>query len=308
MRQIWKTAAAYVMLLVSGALWGAEAGPPRVDKPKLETYLRYAEGYPPTVKIVIEDPAPSPYKGYYRVLVHLSRDSSRLDRVYYVTPNGDQFINGTIWGLNENPFLDTLEYLPKDGFSFGPADAKVTIVVFSDFECPYCRELAKTIRDNIPTKYPNEVRVIFKDFPIESMHKWARASAEAGQCFGRQRPEGFWAFHDWVFEHQGEVNESNVRDKALALAKQENLNIAEMSSCIDTHATADAVSDSLKAGRAVQIQQTPTSFVNGRVLPGAVRWPVLDTVIQLELNRSKDIPGPPAQKCCEINIPAAINK
>jgi protein-disulfide isomerase len=308
MQPICNPAVAYAMLALSSLLLGAETGPPKLDKAKLETYLRYAEGYPSTVKVVIDDPASSPYKGYYRVLVHLSRNSSKLDRVYYIAPDGEHFINGTIWDLHESPFLDTLEHLPKDGFSFGPANAKVTIVIFSDFECPYCRELAETVRGNIPQKYPNDVRVMFKDFPIESMHKWARAAAEAGQCLGEQKPEVFWAFHDWMFEHQGEVNESNVREKALAIAKERNLDLARASSCIDTHAAAKAVSDSLKAGQALQIQQTPTSFVNGRTISGAVAWPVLDTVIQLELNRSKDIPRPPAEKCCEIIVPAAIKE
>src|SRR3954467_4158343 len=136
---------------------------PKINKEKFEIYVRYAEGFTSDVKISIDDPAPSPFKAYYRVLVHLTAGEHKLDRLYYVTSDGEQFMTGSIWRLNESPFLDTLEHLPTDGPSFGPPNARVTVVVFSDFECPYCRELAKTLRDNVPQKYPNDVRVIFKD-------------------------------------------------------------------------------------------------------------------------------------------------
>ncbi len=262
----------------------------------------------PDVKFTIDDPTPSAYSGYFRVLVHLSHGPSRLDRVYYVTADGQHFISGSVWDLNDNPFLDTLEHLPTSGPSFGPSSAKVTIVVFSDFECPYCRELAHTIRSNIGEKYPNDVRVVFEDFPIDAIHKWARAAAEASHCIGDQKPAAFWAFHDWMFEHQQEVNETNLRDKALAIAKEQNLDLAKVSACIDTHATAQEVRQSQQEGEALQIQQTPTLFVNGRMLSGAVDWKTLDAVIQMELKRPKDIPAPSAAKCCEVTMPTVTKK
>jgi protein-disulfide isomerase len=300
-----------VLLAVLGVLaifCEADAAAPKIDKQKVETYVRYAEGFTAEVKISIDDPAPSPFKGYYRVLVHLTAGTHRLDRLYYVTQDGQQFINGAIWKLNENPFTDTLEHLPTDGPSFGQSNAKVTVVVFSDFECPYCRELAKTLRDNIPQKYPSDVRVVFKDFPIDSIHKWARGASEAAHCLASQKPAAFWAFHDWVFEHQQEVNETNLRDQVLAFAKQQNLDVPQVSSCMENHATAQEVSQNQQTGEALQISKTPTLFVNGRMLDGAVSWTVLDNVIKMELNRPKEIAAGSAEKCCEISIPTVAKK
>src|SRR5581483_4171165 len=130
-------------LSISSAFSANGNSAPKLDKPKLESYLRYAEGYAANVQFAIDDPAPSPFQGYFRVMVHLSKGSQKLDRIYYVTPDGQRFINGNVWDLGDSPFLDTLEHLPTNGPSFGPSNAKVTIVIFGDFECPYCREFAK---------------------------------------------------------------------------------------------------------------------------------------------------------------------
>jgi protein-disulfide isomerase len=282
--------------------------PPKLDKQKLQEYLRYAEGFTSNVQIALDDPAPSSVEGYYRILAHLTMGAQKADRVYYVTPDGKHVISGSVWELNKSPFTETLAHVPTDGPSFGPVNAKVSIVIFSDFECPYCREFAKTIHDNVPKKYPNDVRVIFEDFPLETIHKWALAAAEGAHCLEDQKPEAFWAFHDWVFEHQQEVNEANVREKVLDLAKTQNLDLAKAGSCMDTHATREKVERGIAAGRILQIQQTPTVFVNGRTIPGAVPWSSLDTVIQMELNRPKDIPGASAEKCCSVTVPTVTAK
>jgi protein-disulfide isomerase len=311
--------AALAMLGGAGILSAFQAPAPKIDKPKFEAYLRYAESFTSGVKMAIDDPTPSPYTGYFRIVVHLTMGPQQAERVYYVSSDGERVVNGAIWNLNETPFLDTLQHLSTDGPSFGPVNAKVSIVVFSDFECPYCREFAKTMRDNIPQKYPNDVRVVFKNFPIEAIHKWARAAAEAGSCLASQKPSAFWAFHDWIFEHQQEANDTfehqretfdkYLKDRALLIAKEQNVDAAKVASCMETHASAQDVEKDLEEGRLLQVQQTPTLFVNGRTVAGAVPWATLDTIIQLELNRPKDIAEPPAaMKCCEINVPTIVKK
>ncbi len=297
----------------------ADATSPKLDKTKLEMYLRYIEGYTAQVKFVIDDPTPSAYKGFSRVLVHLSLGAQKVgDRLYYVTPDGERFLSGSLWDLNENPFADALEHLPSDGPSFGPANAKVTIVAFSDFQCPYCREFANTIRTTLPKQYPDTVRFVFKDYPLDSIHPWARAASEAAHCLGDSKPAAFWAFHDWIFEHQGDVDnvfknqkstfDTYLKDTTLALAKQQGLDTAKVESCIATHATAKEVEESARAGRQLQVQQTPTSFINGRLVPGTVSSKDLAALIQLELDRPKEIPGPGTVKCCEVTIPTVFKK
>lgn len=270
-------------------------GAPAIDKPKLEAYLRYAEGFAASVKFSIGDPEPLPFPGFYRLPVHLSMGETKQDKVYYLTADGKQILGGPVWDLQGNPFIESLAHVPTDGPSFGPANAKITLVVFSDLECPYCREFARTIRESLPQKYPNDVRVIFKDFPIASLHPWAEAAAEAAHCIGDGRPEAFWQFHDWIFAHQQEISGSNLREKTLTFAREHKLDEAKIATCLDTHATKAEVDSSLNEGRALEVQQTPTFFLNGRPVPGALPWASLDTLIQMELHRPSFIPAPKAK-------------
>lgn len=289
-------AALLVTITSSRVLTAADNTSVKIDKTKLEAFVRYTEGYTPQVKLVIEDPEPSSFKGFARVVVHLSLGPQIIDKVYYVSPDGQQVVNGPLWDLKQSPWLDTLQHLPTNGPSFGPANAKITLVVFSDFQCPYCRSFARTMREDLPKKYGSDVQVIFQDFPIASIHKWAIAAAEASHCIGNGNVPAFWAFHDWIFEHQGEVNETNLRQKTLEFAKTQKLDESKISACIDTHATAAEVHNSLKAGAGLGIQQTPTFFINGRMVPGALAWNNLDAIVQLELNRPGEIPGPDSAK------------
>ncbi len=264
---------------------------PKVDKVALEQFIRYTEGYTPIVKITIDDPVPSPFKGFDRLPVHLGLGAQTIDKQYYVAENG-QIVNGTLWNTNESPFAVNLQLLPHDGPAFGPENAKVTMVVFSDFQCPYCRKFAQTMRQEIAKKYPNDVRVEFQDYPIESIHKWAEQAAEAGHCIGDGRASAFWAYHDWIYEHQGEITPDNLQGKAAEFAKTQGLDSAKVSACISSHSTASKVKAALKAGQELEVQQTPTSFVNGRLVSGALEPANLDAIIQLELTRPPQVPGP----------------
>ncbi len=263
---------------------------PAIDKSKIESYLRYAEGFTPGVQFAIDDPVPTALPGYYRLVVHLSMGETKQQKTYYLSADAKHIMPGPIWDLDQSPFIESADKLTADGPAFGPPDARITLIVFSDFQCPYCREFARTIRENIPQKYPRDVRVVFKDFPLDAIHPWARVAAEAGHCVGDGRPDIFWAYHDWIYEHQGEITAANLREKVQGFAKEKHLDEAKIAVCLDTHATLREVTANEQQARALNIQKTPTFFLNGRMVPGAVSWDALNTLIQMELNRSAAIP------------------
>jgi protein-disulfide isomerase len=300
-------------LLLAGAMFGLAASsesaaprtPPKIDKPALIKYLRYAEGFTPTVQIVLDDPKSSAFPGFYQLTVHLKAGKNEAVRNYYLTQDGERLISGSVFDLKESPFKANLEQLKQESApATGRENAPVQIYVFSDFECPYCREEAKVLRQGIEKNHSNEVRLIFKDFPLDAIHPWARTAAQAGHCVASQNVDTFWTFHDWIYDHQTEIKPDNVKDKVLEFAKAQKLDAGKISACLVDPATAAYVNKTVAEGRQLGIQQTPTMFVNGRMLAGALSADQMNLLIQMELeHREHHTASAMQQKCCEVAIP-----
>ena len=177
-----------------------------------------------------------------------------------------------------NPVKLNIENQP----SFGPADAPVTIVEFGDLQCPSCRAEAPILREMLPAFYQNKVRVVFKDFPLESIHPWARAASIAARCVFRQNHEAYWKFYDWDYDNQEEITPETLKSKVLAWAAGNGVNSAELERCIDTKATDAEVAQNISEGRALGVRGTPTVFVNGRKAATG-QGPVLQQMIDSAL-------------------------
>jgi protein-disulfide isomerase len=140
--------------------------------------------------------------------------------------------------------------------SFGPEDAKVTVVAFSDFQCPYCSRAA-TVLTQLKEKYSGRVRIVFRQFPL-SFHKQARLAAEAALAANAQGK--FWEFHDRLFQNQSQLE----RPALETAAKELGLNMATFKKALDTNAYGAAVDADMKLGEDVAVSGTPTMFVNGK--------------------------------------------
>src|SRR6266851_2800334 len=191
-----------------------------LDKATLEAYVRHLSVWGPQIKVEIGDPKPSPIPGMLEVNVHASAGPASQDELFYVSKDGQKMMRGIVYDVKENPFKADLDKLKTDlQPSIGTPGAPVVLVLFSDFQCPFCKEEAKVLRTNILSAYPKQVRVYFKDLPLDQIHPWAKPAAIAGRCVFKQTPAAFWDYHDWVYEHQAEITKDNFRDKALEFAK-----------------------------------------------------------------------------------------
>ncbi len=147
-----------------------------LDKTQLETYVRHLLAVIPEVQVKIDDPKPTSAADLLQVDVHFSYQGRTQEETFYITKNGQNIIRGVVYNFAQNPFQEDLDKLKTGGSpSFGADSAPVTVVEFGDFECPNCKEEAKTLRANLPTQFPTQVRVFFKDFPLEQIHPWAKA-------------------------------------------------------------------------------------------------------------------------------------
>lgn len=278
-----------------------------LDKATLEAYVRHLLLVDPRVTIQIDDPKPGPVADLKEMDVHMSFQGRSQDEVFYVGNKGEKILYGKVFDVNHSPFQADLEKIHTDGApSLGAPGASINVVLFSDFECPACKAEAKTIRENLTKTYPTQVRLYFKDFPLEQIHPWAKNAAIAGRCVFRQNPQAFWDFYDWAYEHQAEITPDNLKDKVLEFAKEKNLDTLACSRCMDAKTTEGEVEKSLAEGKALKIDQTPTLFINGRRIPGSIPWDNLKALIDGEMAFA---PASGAdEKCCEVKIPTALNK
>ncbi|MDE0219791.1 MAG: thioredoxin domain-containing protein [Spirochaetaceae bacterium] len=177
--------------------------------------------------------------------------------------------------------LEPLRYeVAADGFpSSGPADAPVTIVEFSDFECPFCARLLPTL-EQVKRQYADAVRVVYRHYPLTGIHPNAWKAAEAALCAGEQGR--FWALHDLMFSEQGALTLPDLKEKAARL----ELDSETFNQCLDSGRRYDEVLADVRAGDAVGVSGTPAMFVNGRFVGGAVPYATLAVIIDDELGRA----------------------
>src|ERR1700733_10675522 len=307
---------AFLSLSLVTVLSAQEKSKSGFDKVHMENYVRHLLAVIPEVQVKVDDPKPSGTSDLQEVPVHFTYQGRSQDETFYVTKDGQHIIRGVVYSLGQNPFQEDLDKLKTSGApSFGPANAPVTLVEFGDFECPNCKEEAKTLRDNVPTQCPPQGHVFFRDFPLDQIHLGAKAASMAGRCLYHQSPAAFWKYHDWIYDHQVEINPENLKTQVMDFAKTApDLDGLQLGRCIDTKSTEAEVDASLAEGRALHFDATPTLFLNGRRLIGNYPWQNIDQIINGELNYQKTAQNnaPKTEKtddkCCEIKIPSPLNK
>jgi protein-disulfide isomerase len=167
---------------------------------------------------------------------------------------------------------------PNVGFARGAREAPVTIVEFSDFQCPYCRSVVATLKD-LSARYPDRVRWVFRDFPLENLHPEAPLAHEAARCAGDHGK--FWPYHDVLFA------ETNLTPDALKrYAAQVGLEAAAFAQCLESRRHRAAVAADVAAGAQLGVTGTPTFFINGRPLVGNLPLAEFQRVIDRELAKT----------------------
>jgi protein-disulfide isomerase len=164
-----------------------------------------------------------------------------------------------------------------DGPAIGPANAPVTIVEFTDFECPFCSRVVPTL-EQVREKYGDKVRLVFRQFPLD-MHPNARKAAEASLC--AQEQGKFREMHDAMFQNQKQLAVNLLQSKAAELG----MNAEEFKACLESGKFASRVEADVRAGVAVGVSGTPALFINGRLVSGAVPLEQIIQVIDDELRR-----------------------
>jgi len=235
---------------------------------KVEAFLRYYFALGPDIEVIVGAPTELGASGLLEFPIEVKSQEGSDKLKMYLTKDGRYLMRGELTDLTTDPLAENMAKIQTTNAPvLGDPKAPITLIEFSDFECPVCRGLHDALRGLLP-KYP-QVKVIFKDFPIDTIHPWARTAALAGRCAYRQDPKAFWKIYDLIYDNQDLISASTAWDKMMDFAARTGLNTDTFKSCMAGPQAAADVDASLANGQLLEVRSTPTVFVNGRKISTA---------------------------------------
>ncbi len=250
------------------------------DRSRLLEYVTKKYKVPPALAIAIVKESFVPSTCFRKLEFKLADGKGSFHAELFLSPDF-RFLTPDLLDSTVDPILEERRKeeafaanLTRGSFpSEGPRDAPVTLTIFSDFQCPYCAQLQRMLKNDILPKEGNTTRVIFRYFPLD-MHPWAKPAAQATACAQEQGDEYFWQTHDFLFEDQREITSQNLEDRLQKETKAyRKFDTARYSRCVATKQTAAQVERDIKFRLDNDINGTPTMFINAQRVAGGVVAP-----------------------------------
>lgn len=301
---LMRRVAIFLLLLCVGCK--AQSVPPETRQ-RIEQQVRAHYDVPADVAIEVGSLTPSDFPNYDSVAVTLSREGKTQKIDFLLSKDGKSLLRMTKIDLTKDLYAETMEQIDLKGRPVrGNPNAKVTIVNYDDFECPFCSRMHSTLMTEILPKYGDRVKIVYKDYPLP-MHPWAPHAANDANCLARETPAGYWDLADYLHANQRAIGSSNKADLEKAYAELDRLTLdfgkkygadaSRLQACIKAPPD-QIVKASISEGDKVGVSATPTMFINGRKLEGALDESEVSAAIDQQLRAAgvqPPAPGSPAQ-------------
>jgi len=272
------TRRSFLLLLVVCLGCIAQSASPDLTR-KIERQVRSYYKMPPEVVVTVGMPSPSPdFPNYDSVVVTVDSEGKKQDLTFLVSKDHSSMMRLTKFDLTKDPLAETMSKIDVGGRpTRGAKASKVVVVNFDDLECPFCSRMNQTLFPEILKEYGDRVTFIYKDYPLVEIHPWATHAAVDANCLGAQSGDAYWDFADYIHANQHEVNSektSGARLEALdrltlLQGQKHNLDVVKLQSCIKAQ-DESAVKASMKEADGIGVEATPTLFINGEKVDGAV--------------------------------------
>jgi protein-disulfide isomerase len=243
------------------------------------------------VNIALSDPAPSDIPGYDKVVVTFTHDVKKTTFDFLISKDRKTLARLETMDISQD-LMSKIDV--KDRPIRGNANAKVTIVNFDDFECPFCSRMHATLFPSLLQSYGNRVRVIYKDYPLVELHPWAVHAAVDANCLGSQNSDAYWDFADYVHGNQKAIGGNNpteafanLDNAALNQGDKHKLDKEKLQACLKKQ-DETAVRASMAEGDKLGVDSTPTLFINGEKLSGAIPEQEMRAILDRALNEAGD--------------------
>ena len=256
----------------------AQSASPELTR-KIERQVRSYYKMSPEIVVTVGTLSPSPdFPNYDSVVVTVDGGDKKQDLTFLVSKDRSSLMRLTKFDLTKDPFAETMSKIDVSGRpTRGAKASKVVLVNFDDLECPFCSRMHQTLFPEILKEYGDRVTFIYKDYPLAEIHPWAMHAAVDGNCLGAQSSDAYWDFADYIHANQHEVgNEKTPAARLEALdrltllqGQKHNLDVGKLQSCVKAQ-DESAVKASMKEADGLGVEATPTMFISGEKVDGAV--------------------------------------
>jgi protein-disulfide isomerase len=256
----------------------AQSAPPDLAR-KVEHQVRSYYNLPAEVRVMVGAITPSAdWPGYDSVAVTIEGDTKKQDYKFLLSKDRGTMLRVMKFDLTKDPFAELMSKIDVAGRpSRGAKSAKVVVVNFDDFECPYCSRMHQTLFPEILKEYGDRVIFIYKDYPLAEIHPWAIHAAVDANCLATENPDAYWDFADYIHANKRDVDNEKTNPArfdaidrmAMLQGQKHNLDVAKLQACVKAQ-NEDAVRASMKEADGIGVSATPTLFINGQKIDGAV--------------------------------------
>lgn len=262
---------------------------------RIEKQIRMMyENLPSDVTISVGERKPSDLPGYDKVIVTLAQGERKQPQEFLVSKDGATLARFSKWDISKDPYEAVMAKINATGRPFkGNKDAKVLIVNYDDFQCPYCSRMHNSLNELV-RKYGDRIKVVYKDFPLLEIHPWAMRAALNANCLAEQSNDAYWSFADYLHTHGSEISgpqrdvkqaQVNVDQAARDQARKFNLQTWKLDACM-AKPNEKAIRDSMDEATELGVQATPTLFINGERVGGALPTDDLEVIVNRALKNA----------------------
>lgn len=244
----------------------------------IERHVRAYYSLPPDVKVILGPLRSSEFPDFDAITVTVAEPNKKHDYEFLLSHDHKTLIRITRMDLSVDPYSAVMKKIDVTGRpTRGNKDAKVTLVNYDDFECPFCSRMHATLFPEIFKEYGDRVLFIYKDYPLEEIHPWAVHAAVDANCLNSQNADAYWDYVDYLHRNQHTIGEEKGRegqyaelDKLATLQGQKhNVDVPKLQACLKAQ-DETAVRASMNEGDSLKVDATPTMFINGQKLDGAL--------------------------------------
>jgi protein-disulfide isomerase len=277
----------------------------------VERHVRAHYSLPPDVEVKVGTLRASEFANYDALTVTFASPGQKKDFEFLLSRDHKTLLRLTRFDLTTDPYTELMKKIDVRGRpTRGNKDAKVTVVNYDDFECPFCSRMHQTLFPGLFKEYGDRVLFIYKDYPLEEIHPWAVHAAVNANCLAAQNTDAYWDYADYLHGNQqaitgqkGHEGQNAELDKLANLqAEKHNLDVPILQACVKAQ-DEKAVRASMQEGDKIGVEATPAMFVNGQKLDGAV--PAEDVRLALDQALTDAGVAPPEHKPAEAKAPPA---